>query len=488
MAPVPPAVTTETPRAPSVSLAEELQVPPVEEEEASTIPKVAVKIPPQLGMMKKNKTQGMESFVTQLVQKHKENPAAKNWNTQLRKLVHSVKFTVVVTAIVLLHAVFIFFDTNLNLDVSPGSTSFVLDCAFTTAYIIEAILRLAAVGQLLPYLEDRWNRLDVLLIVVSLIDICVISVVNTAESSLNLGVVVLRLARLLRLIRLFRFFKSLFLLAQGIATSMRTVLWAWLLLGILIYMFGLFFARVFEDAVLQDKDLHTLFGTVDRSMFSVFQCITIEDWNQIADVAGKHEPWTRGIFMLILVICPWGILHVVVAIFVESAVEASSVRSKDLAKRATKEYGDHLKKISDVFRSADTNSDGILSRDEFAEALQKPSVVKHFAEIGVDHTAATALFDILDLDQSGTLDGEEFVEGIMRSRGLAQNKDVIAIRCDVWRVQLSLEEEARMARQFIAERTKRTMDRLDQARQRCGLPATARRSVVNTEVSQTTCS
>merc|ERR1711977_596635 len=96
----------------------------------------------------------------------------------------------------------------------------------------------------------------------------------------------MRLLRLARLVRLFRFFKSLWLLVCGLAASMRTVFWAWLLIYLIIYIFGLCFTRIFapytceisENSSEDLRDLNMYFGKVDRSMFSVFQILTLEDW------------------------------------------------------------------------------------------------------------------------------------------------------------------------------------------------------------------
>eukprot|EP00438_Fugacium_kawagutii_P033139 Skav227542 [mRNA] locus=scaffold2241:106692:111026:- [translate_table: standard] len=86
---------------------------------------------------------------------------------------------------------------------------------------------------------------------------------------------------------------------------------------------------------------------------------------------------------------------------------------------------------------ADKNGNGNLSKEEFEKAIYQKNLLGRLRSAGIDVESAAQLFDILDMDGSGTLDGNEFVEGVLRSRGPAQNKDLVGLRCDVWRANLS---------------------------------------------------
>jgi len=387
----------------------------------------------------------------------------KKW----QKLINGPAFTWAITLVVLFHCAWLAVETDV--DIGEKATIACGGC-FTGIYLIELICRYVASsdkqGVRRPFLHSGWNVLDIFLVGLSVADLMV-SVLHSAASGLSVGIFFrcLRVARLARLVRIFRFFKPLWLLACGITASMRTVVWAWLLIGLMIYIYALLFTRIFEPWRETDLDLNRYFGNVSRSMFSVFQLITLEGWNEIAEIAMEREPWVLVFFLLLLASCTFGLMHVIVAVFVECAVEASSVRSMDLAKKAGKEYEETCKQLCQVFRTADKNNDGSLSKMEFVEVLREPELMKQLVAIGIDKGSAASLFDILDLDGSASLDGAEFVEGMLRSRGPAQNKDVIGMRCDVWRVQLSVECEIERAHNFIEERVKETMKRIEDLRE-----------------------
>merc|ERR1711920_747950 len=94
-----------------------------------------------------------------------------------------------------------------------------------------------------------------------------------------------------------------------------------------------------------------------------------------------------------------------------------------------------------LFHQADKNGDGVLTKDEFLQQIQKAhkdeDVRRYLHELGIDvrrmettvHQAEN-LFSILDYDESNSLDAEEFVGGMLKAVGPAQAKDVLALECD----------------------------------------------------------
>jgi len=107
-------------------------------------------------------------------------------------------------------------------------------------------------------------------------------------------------------------------------------------------------------------------------------------------------------------------------------------------------------------KKADDDGNGTLTKKEFLIALERKDVQKAFAAVETDMKSAEALFDVFDIDGSENLDSAEFVEGVMRSRGAAPNKDMLALRCDIWRVQFRLEDMLWTAREEIRKRLANT--------------------------------
>merc|ERR1719428_2546084 len=126
-------------------------------------------------------------------------------------------------------------------------------------------------------------------------------------------------------------------------------------------------------------------------------------------------------------------MNVVIAVIVQNTLDQAVLKKSDISKKLEGERKKALENIYEVFRIADTDGNGELTKEEFLVALRDPEVMKNLHEVEIDMRGAEGLFDILDYDESGNLDVTEFIEGCMRARGDAKAKDVLAVQCDLWR-------------------------------------------------------
>lgn len=180
-----------------------------------------------------------------------------------------------------------------------------------------------------------------------------------------------------------------------------------------------------------DPEVVKYFGSVPRSMFSVYQIITTENWNEIAFVCMKYHSWLWILYIIILGLCTFSILNVVIGIVCESTVEAAQARTGDLAMRAKLEHEDIREKLLTAFHIADADENGILTKEEFQNSLELPQMREIMKEFKLDSEAMNVMFDILDIDESGSLDPTEFMETVLHIRGNAPNKDLVALQCDL---------------------------------------------------------
>lgn len=366
------------------------------------------------------------------------------WRNRAKCLAESHYFQMAIASIIILNTVYIGIETD-HMDMLPQTARHIVEGIFLSIFVFEISLRLASGWDFIcgTSWDVGWNVFDLVLVMVTLLDLFIISVFfsNKAEDLEAWAVVrVLRLLRVARIFRLLQYFHELWLMVAGVVDAMWTLIWAWVLIVMILYSFGVFltgslgpFQTVVTCEGLPGTKLEDLFGSIHISMFTLFSMMTMNNWGDIARCTMQVESWTWIVFVLFFLCTSFGMLNMVVAVTVEGTLErAMKQRNEGLAKSET-ERREAIAQVVDIFSFSDTNGDGHVTRKEFLSALTHTDVMRKLLEIGIDIRKAKNLFDILDYDSSGSLDLREFVHGMMRARGTAQAKDVLALQCDVLR-------------------------------------------------------
>jgi len=163
------------------------------------------------------------------------------------------------------------------------------------------------------------------------------------------------------------------------------------------------------------------------------------DWHEVWDTLDVLGWGYRGVFLLYIGFSLLTLLNAVTAVFIESTMLRSTndrslvVQSELMARR------DFLHAMRKVFREMDVDEDGGITVDELRRQMQVPEIGAYFSQLGVDSDQVGKLFLLLDRDQSGTLDPDEFMLGCLKLRGAAKNLDVAVLNQEVQWIHDTLE-------------------------------------------------
>jgi len=355
---------------------------------------------------------------------------------RILSIVQHQAFQVVTCLLVIINAIYIGFETAMRRCQEDSDTDawYAMTVVFALVFSFELGLRLTA--ERLAFFSDAWNLFDTVLVVSSVADTLILRHLahgNTLD--LFVALRVLRLLRLARIFRLIRFCKELWFLVEGILSAVHTLGWAWLLILFMTYVPAIFVTRMFGQEHPEDAFLTEHFGTVARSMYSLFQVMSVEGWAEIARTTIQVAPWSWLFFILFIFATTFAVMHVVVAVIVQNTLEHASHRNEEEEHAKDQKDQEVLMKIIEVFKATDADGDGEVTRDEFLMSLKNKLVMRSLHQIDVDVRQAENLFDILDYDDSGSLDASEFIEGMLMARGEAQAKEVLAVQCDLWKTE-----------------------------------------------------
>jgi len=252
----------------------------------------------------------------------------------------------------------------------------------------------------------------------------------------------LRLTRMARMARLLQAVPELLILIKGIMSAMRSVLFTLLLLGLVLYVFGICFAQLTKDTPVGRRN----FDTVPFAMHTLFLRGTLmEDMRPLVQELAQQHYGFAAIFYVFYIISASFLLNMLIGVLCEVVNAVAATEKEELTVNYVKS------KLQECFQHGglDTDCDGMISKDEFAKILDNPLAARSLTEVGVD---VFGLVDLQDFifeaeDENGEskekqLSFCDFMEVVLQLRGSnnATVKDIVDLRKFVQKNNKMLEE------------------------------------------------
>jgi len=286
----------------------------------------------------------------------------------------------------------------------------------------------------IPMRIKLWNVVDFTIVVISILDVVFTLVGSGANARFVSMLRFVRLLRLVRLVRLFRIFKELWLVANGLINSMKTLLWVCIMILIVCYIGGIYATlQIGHNDELYNKyfretgwDHETYFATVPRSLFTLFQVVTLDQWAEsIARHVVKNQPGMLIFFVVLISIVTFGLLNIIVGVVVENALSTAAKDQTRMKKAKDRDRQLVFNQLREIFEDADTDGSGYLTFDEVQKAIQQPEICNKLRMIDFPVDEPHQVFQLLDYDDSGELTIDEFITGCLRMKGTAKSKDLL---------------------------------------------------------------
>jgi hypothetical protein len=175
-------------------------------------------------------------------------------------------------------------------------------------------------------------------------------------------------------------------------------------------------------------------GTVPRAMFSMFQVVTLDSWTtDIARPILERNFLSLLVFTFILITCSFGVLNVIIGVIVERTITVAMENEEEVHKEIEKAENLVIESFADEFKKADSDGSSEIDHKEFKHLFKQPSFIRKLRLLEVEKSEASGLFDLMDIDRSGQISAEEFIEGIQRLRGAARSKDLVQLKSSLQR-------------------------------------------------------
>jgi len=330
---------------------------------------------------------------------------------------------------------------DLPLAIKDRQMWYTFEAIFSVIFIVEALLKMYYYHW--AYFKTWPNRFDFTLVVLSIVDTFMLQLMNQAGSLRKLTVLrVVKMARLCRLIRLLSMFKELWLVVSGVMQSLRTIMWVAVIILMIVYVIAIVMTMQVGHNPMFDLyfkksggwDHRMFFGSVPRSMLTMFQVVTLDQWceNIARHVITGSENKLFVLFFVVFIFCTsFGLLNLVVGIIVENTLAAARNNAEKIAQKQHEDRVRTLEALRDIFEIADADRSGTIELSEFEEVIKRREVKAKLLLIDIQAEEAIDLFQILDVAGCGVLGCEEFIAGCLKLKGAAKSKDLLAVQISV---------------------------------------------------------
>jgi hypothetical protein len=228
-------------------------------------------------------------------------------------------------------------------------------------------------------------------------------------------------------------------MVMGILHSLMTLAWVLVLLTMNMFLFSVYVTQIvaYERMEIRDgKDvdaehaeaLETNFSSVAMTLYSLYKAVTGgDDWGGYADTLFSINVFPGLLFCFYVAFTTFAVLNVVTGVFIGNAFKLIeddtdlNVMEQNESRRKT------ISQVKNLFRKADVDHSGQISREEFVKHIEDPCVQAYFRQLGLDIEANRnwiGMFDLLDFNEDGQIDIDEFVSGCLHMKGGARGIDL----------------------------------------------------------------
>jgi len=338
-----------------------------------------------------------------------------------------------------------------------------LQHVFAVIFSLELFLRILA--HRWDFFCDReaslgWNYFDVLVVFGSLLEMALGAAGETMIRRMRM-IRILRLIRILRVVRIIRFVTALRTLVMCIGSTLKSLMWSLVLLFLIMYTIGIAFTDSCTD-YLKDvepdiltasyaidlepdtqaayaKDVRKFFGSLPVAVKTLFESISNGNtWGEVLLVIWRVDPAYGMFFFMYISFCVFAVLNVMTGVFCQAAIESAAKDQELIAQALIVDKARDVEQVRSLFKSMDSNGDGMLDLLELEECFENQQIRALFASLDIHLDNSWQLFHLLDADGKGSVDAMDFVDLCMKVRGPAKSIDMACLSKGQKRIRAKL--------------------------------------------------
>lgn len=235
-----------------------------------------------------------------------------------QRLADNAVFQGIVIGVILINAIILGLETYPPIADSVGPTLRLIDHVIVGFFVLELLVRFAAVGfHPVAFFKRGWNIFDFLIVGAAFLP-------GLADNS-----TLLRLVRLARVARLLAVLPDVRVILDGIRRSVQPVSGLAFVTIFLLYIYGMVGHTLFGEA---NPDR---WGTIGTAMLTLFTVLTLEGWPDVFAEVQDVSGWSTLYFITFILGAVFVVMNMVIGIVLstlEEAREAAREKQRDAEK------------------------------------------------------------------------------------------------------------------------------------------------------------
>eukprot|EP00931_Biecheleriopsis_adriatica_P117257 TRINITY_DN92794_c0_g1_i1.p1 TRINITY_DN92794_c0_g1~~TRINITY_DN92794_c0_g1_i1.p1 ORF type:complete len:669 (+),score=115.46 TRINITY_DN92794_c0_g1_i1:84-2090(+) len=335
---------------------------------------------------------------------------------------------------IFVNAIWMAYDTDMNdaTTLNDAKIEFVImENVFCVFFSMELLVRFLAFKKKRWFYRDSWFIFDSCLVFSMVLETWVVSLivaVTGADLEGSNVFVVFRLARLTRLARMARLLRALpelLIMVKAIMVSMRTVVYALILLFVMVYVFAIAFTQLMEGKTKEPGTAsYDNFRTVPMAINTLLLSGALPDQASLVDTMSAESPVYYFMMLAFLFFASLTVMNMLIGILCDVISDVSDVEKESMLIANVKA------ELMSLLRKAElVNDDLSLTRPNYELLLLHPKAAPVFGNLGVDIFGLVDFADVI-FENVETVCFSDLMDTILELRGSnnATVKDIMELR------------------------------------------------------------
>jgi len=215
-----------------------------------------------------------------------------------------------ITTLIVFNAITLGLETSPDIRARMGDVFLILDRVILSVFVAEITAKLIAYR--LSFFRDGWNIFDFLVVGIALVP---------AAGPLQ----VLRALRILRVLRLISVVPAMRRVVQALVTAIPGLLSIAALITLIFYVSAVLTTNLFA------ADFPQWFGHIGRSMYSLFQIMTLESWSMgIVRPVMEVFPYAWVFFVPFILVTSFAVINLFIGVIVDAMQHVQDGIAEDM--------------------------------------------------------------------------------------------------------------------------------------------------------------